>query len=53
MDFDDGEPEPVKRAKEREEADNLVDPVIKAYTGASWSGLCAYDLMGKKPSCLC
>ncbi len=48
MDVDDGEPEPVKRAKEREEIDNLVDPAIKADTGASWSGL--YDLVGKKSS---
>ncbi|KAK0457163.1 uncharacterized protein EV420DRAFT_1310203 [Desarmillaria tabescens] len=43
MDVDDGEPEPVKRAKEREEIDNLVDPAIKADIGASWSGL--YDLV--------
>ncbi len=53
MDFDDGEPEPVKRANEREETDILVDPAIKADTGASWRGLYAYDLTSKKSSCLC
>ncbi|KAK0224574.1 hypothetical protein EDD85DRAFT_232824 [Armillaria nabsnona] len=45
MNVEYGEPEPVKRANEREEADNLVDPAIKANTRASWSGLYAYDLV--------
>ncbi|PBL00165.1 hypothetical protein ARMGADRAFT_1072546 [Armillaria gallica] len=48
MIVDDGGPEPVKRAKEREETDNLVDPAIKADTGVSWKGL--YELVGEKPS---
>ncbi len=44
MDVDDqGEPEDVIRAKEREEIEGLVDPAIKADIGASWSGL--YDLV--------
>ncbi|PBL00182.1 hypothetical protein ARMGADRAFT_1159556 [Armillaria gallica] len=43
MIVDDGGPEPVKRAKEREETNNLVDPAIKADTGASWRGL--YELV--------
>ncbi|KAF9037349.1 cysteine proteinase [Hymenopellis radicata] len=44
MDVDDqGEPEDVIRAKEREEIEGLVDPVVKADIGASWSGL--YDLV--------